>query len=212
MAPTMTYFDTAAAHWDDQPHRVRLMRAIGDAIVRQANPAPDAAVLDYGCGTGLVGLYLLPHVASVTGADNSRGMLDVLDRKIREGGVANMRPLLLDLERDPVPPDRYDLIVSGMALHHIADTARVLRAFHELLRPTGALCLADLDTEPGTFHPDPAAAGVHHHGFDRERLMGQLERIGFTNPHAATAATFTKPVADGGQQEFSIFLITAGRA
>jgi predicted TPR repeat methyltransferase len=68
-----SHFDQAAATWDDDPIRVSLARTIGEAIVREVHPSRQAAMLDYGCGTGLVSLYLLPHVRSVTGADNSPG-------------------------------------------------------------------------------------------------------------------------------------------
>jgi ubiquinone/menaquinone biosynthesis C-methylase UbiE len=204
---SQSYFDQAAAGWDDQPHRVRLMKMIGEAIVREAHPVKTMSVLDYGCGTGLVGLFLLPYVRSVTGADSSPGMLEVLRRKIADGGLVTMQVVLMDLEKDAVPADRYDMIVVSMALHHITNVDRVLKAFHELLLPGGTLCIADLDTEPGTFHPTSVA--VPHHGFDRAKLMGQLAACGLSEARGVTAATFAKPVESGKEQEFSIFLISA---
>ena len=145
----MSHFDDSAASWDDNPDRVGLMKAVGEAIVREAALTGDMRVLDYGCGTGLVSLYLLPYVGGVTGADNSPGMLEVLKNKIAEGGLANMRTVRLDLEKDTPPADRYHLIVVSMALHHIADVDRTLRAFHQMLLPGGTLCIADLDSEGG---------------------------------------------------------------
>jgi 2-polyprenyl-3-methyl-5-hydroxy-6-metoxy-1,4-benzoquinol methylase len=214
MLDTMTtsHFDGAAAGWDKEPTRVRFMEAVGEAIVREVALTRDMTVLDYGCGTGLVGLYLLPHVRSVTGADNSPGMLEVLDRKIAEGGLRNMKAVRLDLDRDPVPGERYHMIVTSMVLHHIAHPAGTLWAFHTMLLPGGILCLADLDAEPGTFHPAAAAGGVHHHGFDRETLKRQLAGIGFAGAKAVTAVEFTRPVETGGEQPFSIFLVTAQRS
>ena len=82
MNGSTAHFDEAARDWDNEPRRVALMRAIGEAILREAKPTSDMDVLDYGCGTGLIGLFLLPHVHSVTGADNSPGMLKVLREKI----------------------------------------------------------------------------------------------------------------------------------
>lgn len=207
----MNYFDQAAASWDDQPHRVRLMKAIGEAIVDKAVPTKDIAAMDYGCGTGLVGLYLLPYVRRVTGADSSPGMLEVLGRKIAEGGLSAMRAIRLDLERDIVPAERYNMITVSMALHHIADIDRVLRSLYEMLLPGGILCIADLDTEPGTFHSASAAAGVHHYGFDRQELKNTLATIGFFDMADSTVANFSKPVESGGDAGFSIFLVVARR-
>ena len=207
----ISHFDQAAATWDDNPMRIALMRAVGEAILREARPTKNMDVLDYGCGTGLVGLYLLPHVRSVTGADNSVGMLDVLHKKIKDGGLGNMRTMRLDLEHDPVPAGRYHLIVSSMALHHIADTAGVLGAFYHLLHPQGLLCIADLDTEPGVFHTPDVAPSVHHHGFERAELKTRLSEIGFRDAKDVTAHTLRKPVENGGERDFPVFLITAIR-
>lgn len=204
-----SYFDNEASTWDDAPHRIALMKAVGEAILREARPTKDLDVLDYGCGTGLVSLYLLPHVRAVTGADSSPGMLEVLQRKIGEGGISNMKVIRLDLEHEPVPGKRYDMIVTSMTLHHIADTEKVLRAFHEMLVPGGTLCIADLDTEPGLFHPPEA--GHAHNGFDRERLKSQLEGIGLREVRDVTAHTIRKPVEGGQERDFPVFLITARR-
>jgi len=207
--PKINRFDQDAASWDDNPIRIALMKAVGEAILREARPTKDMDVLDYGCGTGLVGLYLLPHVRSVTGADNSVGMLEVLRKKIEDGGLDNMRTMRLDLEHDPVPAERYHVVVSSMALHHIAGTEGVLGAFHKMLHPQGLLCIADLDTEPGVFHAPDVAASVHHHGFDRAELKRRLVGIGFREVKDVTAHTLRKPVENNGERDFPVFLITA---
>jgi ubiquinone/menaquinone biosynthesis C-methylase UbiE len=206
-----SYFDNAAATWDNEPRRIALMKAVGEAILREARPAKEMDALDYGCGTGLVSLFLLPHVRSVTGADSSAGMLEVLRKKLAEDGIENMKVSRLDLERDHLPGERYHLIVTSMTMHHVADTNRVLRAFHELLLPGGTLCVADLDSEPGVFHAPEAAASVHHNGFDRGELKSLLEGIGFKQIRDVTAHTIRRPVAGGNERDFPVFLITADR-
>ena len=206
---SQSYFDQASAAWDDQPQRVRLMKMIGEAIVREARLTKAMNVLDYGCGTGLVSLFLLPYVHSVTGADSSPGMLEVLTRKIADGHLDTMCAVLLDLEKDAVPAERYDMIVVSMAMHHIAQVDRVFKAFHTMLLPGGVLCIADLDTEPGTFHP--ASVPVPHHGFDRQDLRNRLGKVGFADAQDVTVTTFNKPIERGGEQAFSIFLSTVSR-
>jgi ubiquinone/menaquinone biosynthesis C-methylase UbiE len=204
-----SYFDQSAATWDDEPRRIALMKAVGEAILREARPTKEMDVLDYGCGTGLVGLFLRPHVRSVTGADSSAGMLDVLRQKIGDGGLSNMKAVRLDLEHDPLPNGHYHLIVVCMVLHHTTNTEKVLAAFHQLLHPHGVLCLADLDTEPGVFHDAQAAASVHHHGFDRAEVKAKLAGIGFKDARDVTAHTIRKPVESGEERDFPVFLLTA---
>jgi 2-polyprenyl-3-methyl-5-hydroxy-6-metoxy-1,4-benzoquinol methylase len=206
--PQSTYFDQAAAAWDDNPVRVALLRAVAEAIFRQVQPTSYMDVLDYGCGTGLVSFFLAPHVATVTAADSSEGMLTVLRQKIDQSGLHAIRAIRLDLERDAVPDARYDLIVTNMVMHHVADTESLLRNFHALLWPGGVLCVSDLDTEPGVFHDPEAAATVHHHGFDRREFRGLLEQAGFHDIQDTTAHTIRKPAAGGGERDFPVFLMT----
>ncbi len=103
MAGSAAHFDKVAGDWDNDPRRVALMRAIGEAILREVELTSEMDVLDYGCGTGLIGLFLLPHVRTVTGADNSLGMLGELRDKIIAGGLTNIQAIQLDLEQDPPP-------------------------------------------------------------------------------------------------------------
>ena len=47
-----------------------MAKGIGEKILEEANPTKDIDVLDYGCGTGLLGLFLLPHVRACPGCFN----------------------------------------------------------------------------------------------------------------------------------------------
>lgn len=208
--PQSTYFDQAAATWEENPFRVALTQAVVETIVRQVQPTPAMDLLDYGCGTGLISAGLAPHVGTVTAADSSEGMLASLRQKIAQHRLP-LRAVRLDLEHDPLPVERYDLIVTSMVLHHVADPQRLLGDFFALLRPGGAVCVADLDTEPGVFHNAEAAATVHHHGFDRQAFRGWMVQAGFQQVQDTTAHTIRKPLADGQARDFSVFLITGWR-
>lgn len=159
-------FDAVAATWDEEPRRVRLAADIAAGIRRNVplNPAWDG--LDFGCGTGLVTLQLAPLVRSVVGADSSAGMLDRLAAKVKAGLAANVRTMAA--AELPVRTPAFDLVVSAMTLHHVADAAVLLERLAGLLRPGGYLAVADLDREDGSFHDD--ATGVFHHGFSRDEF------------------------------------------
>jgi 2-polyprenyl-3-methyl-5-hydroxy-6-metoxy-1,4-benzoquinol methylase len=207
----VTFFDEAATHWDAVPQRIELAKAVGNAILCQVYPSHNMDVLDYGCGTGLLGLFLLPHVQSVTGADSSPRMLQVLNDKIQTGGLQQMRGEQLDLTHDPVPDARYHLIVANMVMHHVGQIGTILKAFHQMLLPGGSLAIADLDTEPGVFHGPDAAESVYHHGFDRRAFMDHLYQAGFVNVSDVTAHVIRKPIADGQLRKFPVFLIVGHR-
>jgi 2-polyprenyl-3-methyl-5-hydroxy-6-metoxy-1,4-benzoquinol methylase len=205
------YFDQAAATWDENPVRRMLVEAVVESILRRVQITPELDMLDYGCGTGLVSFLLARHVGTVTAADSSTGMLDRLRTKIADSGLQTIRAVALDLERDAVPDAHYDLIVTHMVMHHVADTEFMLRNFHALLWPGDVLCISDLDTEPGVFHDPEAAATVHHHGFDRQEFRSLMERAGFHDVRDTTAHTIRKPVGESGERDFPVFLMTGRR-
>ncbi len=200
-------FDKEAAKWDANQGRVKLANEVADAIIREAMPAGDMDVLDFGCGTGLVMLRLQPLVRNILGVDSSQGMLGVLEGKIKTQGIANARTLFVDLEKNGSIEGRYHLLTSSMTLHHVPDTARLFKQWHELLLPGGLLCFADLDAEDGSFHGDNT--GVFHQGFDRQHLKKLLLSAGFHDVRDTTATTMIKDVEGKGKKEFSVFLILA---
>lgn len=204
-------FDQAAATWDEQPARVMLAKAIAQAMLKQVPVHPAMIVLDFGCGTGLVTLALQPHVQQIIGVDNSSGMLAKLQEKMQALGIMNVETRRLDLATQPPPLDLHaDLIVSAMALHHIADLPHLLQALTGLLTPGGYLALADLDAEDGSFHTD--MTGVHHLGIDRTWLMAQLSALGYQDVTATTAHVVERPDASGTPRRYPVFLVSGHRA
>ena len=207
-----SHFDALAAEWDDNPVRVELAKAVSTKILAEVNDTAELDALDYGCGTGLVSLFVASHVKSLTCADSSKAMLEVLDEKISASGLENAIARRLDLETEPPPNARFGLIFTSMAMHHIADVKRVLQGFFTILRPGGTLCIADLDSEPGTFHGSHAEeAGVHHNGFDRGELKELLSSVGFSGARDETVYTIRKPIEKDEWGEFPVFFIVANR-
>ncbi len=199
----MTNFDAKARTWDSDPAKVERAERVAEAIRHEVPVSPSANVLEYGCGTGLLGFALQPHVRQLTLADASREMLAVLREKIAATGASNMTPVLLDLLRDPAPSSRYDLVCTLLTLHHITDVDALLARFHALVAPGGTLCISDLDTEDGSFH---GAGFDGHNGFDRTDLGQRLERAGFRD------VSFTTPLSvERGGRTYPLFLAVARR-
>lgn len=201
-------FDTAAKTWDKDDARTRMSLAIADAMIASLSLQGNETVLDYGTGTGTVAFRLQPHAKQVLAADSSQGMLDVLAEKAQATGVTNVKGLLLDLEREkPASELRPDVVVSAMAMHHVADTGRFARVLHDMLTADGQVALADLDTESGDFHSDNT--GVEHFGFDRDALTKVFTDSGFSDIRFRTAYSITRPNAAGIEKTYTIFLLLA---
>lgn len=201
-------FDAKAQEWDNDPVKLERAAAVAAAIRNQVRLSPDLSALEYGCGTGLLSFALSRELGAITLADSSAGMLAVLREKIAASGADHLRPMRLDLTVDPLPAERYDLIYTLMTLHHVSDVDRILRDFHALLRPDGALCIADLDREDGSFH---GAGFDGHHGFEREALRDQLARAGFGEIQFDTCYMMRKSQGEGAR-EYPVFLAVARKA
>jgi len=207
--PARKDFNKEANEWDANAFRVKLAHDVADAMIREIRPTREMAVLDFGCGTGLVTLKLQPMVKAITGADSSTGMLGALKHKIEAQRLSNVDTQFVDFEHGQHVQGSFDLIVSSMVAHHVPDTLALFREWHRLLAPGGQVCFADLDTEDGAFHGDNT--GVFHLGFDRGHLRELLQQAGFGNIRDTTATTVSKEI-EGRTREFPIFLIAAAKA
>ena len=173
-----TNFDERAATWDDDPAKVERAAQVAVAIRDVVPLDASTRMLEYGAGTGLVTQALRDRVGPVTLVDTSAGMREVMENKIASGAITDARVWDVDLATDPAPDERFDLVVTVMALHHIHDLEPVLSGFAQLLDEGGHLCIVDLEEEDGSFHPDGFDG---HHGFNRAALEHDLAIAGFAD-------------------------------
>jgi 2-polyprenyl-3-methyl-5-hydroxy-6-metoxy-1,4-benzoquinol methylase len=130
-------------------------------------------------------------------------MRKVMQEKIASGLLSEARVWDTDLSGTQLPDERFEIIVTVMVLHHVADTDGMLANFARLLEAGGYLCIVDLDTEDGSFH---GAGFEGHRGFDRHDLARRLRAVGFSEVVIEDCYVLQK---DGG--DFPLFLATARR-
>jgi SAM-dependent methyltransferase len=142
-------------------------------------------------------------VKKIIAIDISQAMLEKLAAKAEL--TDKVSTLCRDILEQPLE-EKFDLIMSAMAMHHVKDTDRLIEAFSKHLKPGALVALADLDKEDGSFHP-AGTEGVYHSGFERDDLQNKLEKHGFEDVRFYTAHTVEK-----NENHYPIFLVSAKKA
>jgi SAM-dependent methyltransferase len=100
--------------------------------------APDARVLDAGCGTGQVGSFLALAAPRrrVLGADRCAASLAAAEDFRRRAGIRNLSLLRADIFALPL-----DVVISRGVVHHTPDPERATLSVCSHVRPGGVLLL-----------------------------------------------------------------------
>ncbi|KAF3764112.1 hypothetical protein M406DRAFT_43603, partial [Cryphonectria parasitica EP155] len=92
---------------------------------------------------------------------------------------------------------KFDLVISHLVLHHIADLRALLVTMHGCLKPGGELALTDFEDfgpEARKFHPESKMFGVERHGINREWFAAQMAEVGFEHVDVKPSWTMNKEV------------------
>jgi tRNA (cmo5U34)-methyltransferase len=138
-------------------------------------------VLDIGAGTGLFTQFIYDQNPGLhfTLIDLSGEMLNVARRRFE--GADNFEYRELDFSKDSLP-GKYDIIISGLAIHHLEDTdkAKLYKNIYQALNEGGLFINADqvagknlLFDSLYKFHWRET---VSNSGLDREALIQAFER------------------------------------
>lgn len=123
--------------------------------------------------------------------DISVKMLEEFEKRVRAEGysedqVKTVRGNLLDASaatsaelQDPLLKD-FDMVMLGLALHHIDDIDGILTKLVERLRPGGTLVVIDLVGD-ALKEMIPEGHGIAHSGWTETEMKTIFERVGLEN-------------------------------
>jgi tRNA (cmo5U34)-methyltransferase len=197
-------FDEHAATWDENPRRILMVNKVIEVLFKEIGFEKTDKILDYGCGTGLLGYGLIGKVGAVTFCDTSEGMLEQVKKKKEFYGYQNVSIVKADLLKDNIP-ETFDLIFSMLVLHHVEDIKRLLLNFSAHLKKYGVFCWIDLDEEDGSFHGDDS---IPHFGFEKEPTIQLLKEAGFETTFYTNELIIQKEV-DNELRDFPLFVLIA---
>jgi O-methyltransferase/aklanonic acid methyltransferase len=205
-------------------------------LVEVAAPKRGEAVLDVGCGTGLVAHLVADKVGkkgSVVGIDLSARMLDLA----RPKALPNTTFIATAAEHVPFRDKSFDLITYGQSLPYLADPIGSLEETLRLLRNKGRVALSlhrrSLHTEAqDLFYEVLGDLAVRHHlrvpehspersvFGERENLQRLLDELGFadikltemvTGGRARTAREWTELMAGSGPLPHTLIRVLGPR-
>ena len=188
----MNRFDQLSKEWDNHPRRTKQAENIFKAIEKKVGLTDSMHVLDIGTGTGLLLIHFVDKVKTITGIDNSQGMLDMLKSKVENAGIKNADFILFNANTDQLPEKNYDLAVSSLTFHHLSDPLKVMQETYKSLKPGGRICIGDLEAEDGSFHDDNAVHDVKFFGFDKQVFKDWMKSAGFQNTTVETVFNIEK--------------------
>jgi ubiquinone/menaquinone biosynthesis C-methylase UbiE len=172
-------FDEAAKTWDQKQSSIDSSEACVQNLLKNIKLKDNANILDYGCGTGFISFSLRTETNNITGMDYSTGMIEQFNKKASELNHSNIKAIQHNMNEEELPKDEFDLIISSMTMHHIKDTNMFARKCYDTLKKDAIVCINDLEEEDGTFHQKHKNDGVHHFGYEKEKICKIFEDQGF---------------------------------
>ena len=171
-------FEQLAKKYDTE-ERMELANVIVKEVKAEIQNSKSKSLLDYGSGTGLIGLELSDLVDSALLVDSSEQMLKVAQAKITHRGITNANVLYSDFTKE-IPELKADIILMSLVLLHIPDTKKVLQALFHILNDGGKLVIIDFDKNDKISHPKV------HNGFSHAELKEILAEVGFKSSDVKT--------------------------
>lgn len=167
----------------DTSERIQIAKVASDAIRNHLTDAKGKTAIDFGCGTGLVGMELQSNFKSILFLDTSQKMLNQIEKKIAANNIQNAVTLCFDFERDSLSDLKADYIFMVQVLLHIKDVEPVLSRLYEVLNQGGHLLIIDFDKN------EKVASDMVHNGFDQKELAETMAPLGYINIKSETFYT-----------------------
>jgi len=187
----------------DTSERVQIATVSSDAIREYLFDAKSKNAIDFGCGTGLVGMNLLNNFNSMLFLDTSHNMIDQIKQKIAGCNIGNADTLCFDFEKEGRSDLHADYIFMAQVLLHINDVELVLSKLYDVLNAGGHLLIVDFNKN------EKIVSDLVHNGFDQVELTDIMTKIGYRDIQSKTFYTGSNIFMG---QDASMFVLDSQKA
>ena len=192
----------------ETPQMIKIAKEMTDGIKQWISLSKNSIILDFGTGTGLIGLNLINEVKKVIFEDVSENMLNYLKEKLTNKNIKNYEIFLGEIQNYKTE-EKIDLITAGLVIHHIENLQNLFKVFLNLLKPKGYLCLSDMKKNAPMFDLHSPKHKMPHKGFDQEELCNELKKAGFVKTEIKPASNIVYHNKEGKEISSERFIILA---
>jgi 2-polyprenyl-6-hydroxyphenyl methylase/3-demethylubiquinone-9 3-methyltransferase len=148
-------FSDLAHRWWDPESEFRPLHQINPLRldwIQTVAPLANKAVLDVGCGGGILSDSMARKGAQVTGIDLSTKALRVAQLHALEANTPNVSYREISAEALALEqPAAFDVVTCMEMLEHVPDPASVVKACSELVKPGGWVFFSTINRNPKAF-------------------------------------------------------------
>lgn len=184
----------------DTDDRIDVANSILQAVRAELKDTKGKSALDYGCGTGLIGLGLTDLFQSILLIDPSAQMIEQVQQKIEAKHIKRASTMCCDFLEQVPSGLQADYVIMSQVLLHIKNSRLILSRLYDVLKKGGHLLVIDFDKNPNI------TSELVHNGFEQKELIQLLKEIGFS---AAKARTFYEGKRIFMNTDASMFLLNA---
>lgn len=132
--------------YDKQHTKFRNYENEASRITQALGISKNDVVVDMGCGTGGISIYLAKSCKKLYAVDISPEMIKIFNKKIKEKNINNITTIcsgFLSYNHDNEP---VDVVISNAVLHHLPDFWKLvaLKNINGILKPGGKFFLFDV--------------------------------------------------------------------
>jgi len=172
-------FETIANIYDN-PERIQIAKISSDAIREYLVDTKSKNAIDFGCGTGLVGIELLNAFNSMLFLDTSQNMINQIKQKVAASNIQKVDFLCFDFEKEALLDLHTDYVFMAQVLLHIQDVELVLSRLYDVLGAGGHLLIVDFNKN------EKVVSDMVHNGFEQEKLTDLMAKIGYRDIQSKT--------------------------
>ena len=147
-------FSGLAGRWWDPEGPSRPLHDLNPVrlqYIERRAPLAGRAVLDVGCGGGILSESMARRGARVLGIDLASAVLEVAELHALQSGISVEYREVAAEDLAAQHPGEFDLVTCMEMLEHVPDPAASLAALAKLVRPGGDIVVSTLNRHPRAF-------------------------------------------------------------